>query len=116
MSNSNLLPTKNKSGLLDKLKNLFKGIFNKQHNSIMNVENGNNKQDNEEKVTSFMNDLKENTDIESASEKESIEYIVRKIEENPEFLDKIPTKTLVDVRDYYTKKIEEVDELIDNLK
>lgn len=116
MENNNLLPAKKQNGFLSKIKIFFKSIIGKKSEKEQYYDE-NVEQNNADIMESkFLDSLKENTDIESASKKETIEYIVDTIEKNPQTLSNLTTEQLEDVNEYYTEKIEKVDEEITKLK
>lgn len=116
MENNNLLPVESKKSVFNKIKNIFNSIFNKKPKIDQVNKEMEKLEEKSSKKVSFMESLKENTDIESASDKDTIEYIVKKVEENPDLLDNLTIKNLEKVRDYYADKIKDVERAIISLK
>lgn len=116
MSYNDLLPDKKQKGLLNKIKNIFRSIFYRKNSLNPSIDHNLEKTSNEGSQVSFMEELKEKTDVKNAEERETLSYIVDKIEENPQLLEKLTTEQLENVNSYYTEKIEEVDKEIGKLK
>ena len=111
MENNNLLPTNKANGFLNKIKMFFKSIFNKSVELVettdKKVEQINNKSQN-----NFLQNLKQDTDIDNLP----VEEIVKNIEENPEILNTLTIEQLENVNEYYAKQIEKVEQEINRLK
>lgn len=114
MSNSNLISTKNR--FITILKNIFNRLFNKQDNSKVYLEGINNKVENGGKTTSFINELKENINIENAEAKEILKYTIEMIEQNPELLDDFTVEKLKEIKEYYDGQILKMDLEISKIK
>ena len=113
MENDNLLPANKANGFLNKIKMFFKSIFNKPAELVEAATDDSNIPKNE---SDFMENLKEKTDIESAFEKQTIEYLVQSIDEDPKILNSLTIEQLESVNEYYAEKIEKIDQEIEKLK
>ena len=116
MANNNLLPDTKKIGFLNKIKQIFRSIFYKESKSIQDTEKTIKPVNDDISQSSFIESLKEKTDIKNGCEKDALESIVEIIEENPQKIDNLTVEELEDINDYYNEKIHEVDKEINKIK
>ena len=114
MENKDLIPSKTTTGLLDKLKRMFKSIFNKKNNTPQDFNDSIETKTRNTMEPNFMESLKEKTDIEC--EKETLECIIDNVEKNPQELNTLTIEQLEEVNEYYDKEIEKVEQKINKLK
>lgn len=116
MVNNNLLPAKKKNGFLNKIKQIFRSIIYKESKSVQQDETTIEQTNNENIQPSFIENLKEETDIETVSAKEALQSTIEAIEENPQILDNLNVEELEEINNYYIDKIAETDKKINKLK
>lgn len=113
---NNLLPDTKKGGFFNRLKLFFISITFKRDKLIQEHDDIANRENVENKGSSFMDNLKANTDVEKTCEEETLGFIVKKVEENPQVLDNLTIEQLENVNEYYNEKIQEVNNEINKIR
>lgn len=104
--NSNL-PILEKKGFINKIKQFFRNLFFKHKSNKAEIQEKNNTETvDKEYKTSFINDIKVDIDYNHINQENERNELFKKIRNHPELLENLSNKQLERLSDFYDKKIE----------
>lgn len=104
--NSNL-PMLEEKGFINKIKQFFRKLFFKNNSNKVEIQEENVTETvNEENKTGFINDIKVDIDYNGMKQENERNELFTKIRNHPELLEKLSNEQLERLSDFYDKKIE----------